>query len=92
MNRMIPALTAALLTAPAFAQFDFAPTQHLTVGSQPGGVATGDFDGDGDIDLATGLRFPDRVLILLNDGAGGFTARTVDSVSESLGARGSRGG
>ncbi|MBT8486045.1 MAG: VCBS repeat-containing protein, partial [Phycisphaerae bacterium] len=66
-----------LLAAPAAAQFDFAPTLSVPVGPQPGGVATGDLDGDGDVDLATGIRFPDRVVVMLNDGKGGFAAGPV---------------
>lgn len=74
MQRLAPACISALLAStPALAQFDFAPTAQIEVGPQPGGVATGDLNGDGHIDLATGVRFPDRVVIMLGDGAGGFT-------------------
>ncbi len=74
MKILAPSFVLALAAAtPALAQFNFAPTMQVPVGAQPGGVATGDFDGDGDIDIATGSRFPDRVVIMLNDGAGGFT-------------------
>ena len=73
MNRLVYTALALAIATPALAQFDFAPTTQVAVGPQPGGVATGDFDGDGDVDLATGIRFPDRVVVMLNDGAGGFT-------------------
>ncbi len=75
-SRLIPVLTgiaSGLLAAPTYGQFVFAPTNDVSAGPQPGGAAVGDLDGDGDIDIATGIRFPDRVIILLNDGNGGFT-------------------
>jgi hypothetical protein len=72
--RPIAPLLALALATPAIAQFTFEPTLQLSVGAQPGGVATGDLDGDGDIDVATGVRFTDAVVIMLNDGSGGFTA------------------
>jgi len=62
-----------LLAVPTYGQFVFNATVNVAAGPQPGGAAVGDLDGDGDIDLATGIRFPDRVIILLNDGNGGFT-------------------
>lgn len=78
MRHLLPTVGLGLaLATPTFAQFAFAPTASVPVGSQPGGVATGDIDGDGDIDLATGIRFPDRVIVMLNDGAGAFTAGPV---------------
>ena len=72
-SRLITVLTViagGLLAAPTYGQFDFDPTVNVNVGPEPGGAAVGDLDGDGDIDLATGIRFPDRVIILLNDGDG----------------------
>jgi hypothetical protein len=66
-----------LATAPAFGQFKFLPTQSVPAGPQPGGAAVGDLDGDGDLDLATGIQFPDRVQIMTNDGAGSFSQATV---------------
>ncbi len=76
--RHIP-MTVAAVAAPmlfcssfAVAQFTFAPTINYNAGAQPGGAATGDLDGDGDVDLATGVRFPSRVAILINDGTGAF--------------------
>jgi hypothetical protein len=66
-------LLAALCAAPAYGQFTFAPTVNIAAGPQPGGAAVGDLDGDSDRDLATGIQFPDRVMVMLNDGAGGFT-------------------
>ena len=70
---VLTVITGGLLAAPTYGQFNFDSTVNFNAGPQPGGAAVGDLDGDGDIDLATGIRFPDRVIILLNDGNGGFT-------------------
>ena len=57
MKRLNRSATLALaLASPALAQFDFAPTAPVAVGPQPGGVATGDLDGDGDTDLVASRR------------------------------------
>ena len=75
-SQLIPLLTviaSGLLAAPTYGQFQFNPTDNVSAGPQPGGAAVGDLDGDGDIDLATGIRFSDRMVILLNDGDGGYT-------------------
>lgn len=43
----------------------------IPVGIYAGGLASGDFDRDGDVDLATGFKY--WLSIRLNDGAGAFT-------------------
>jgi FG-GAP-like repeat len=50
--------------------------QEPTPGQQPGarGVAAGDFDGDGAIDVAYVSQATDSLGVLLGDGAGGFAA------------------
>jgi hypothetical protein len=50
-------------------------TDFLT-GSVPFSVATGDFNGDGKLDLAVANSNSDTVSILLGTGAGGFGAKT----------------
>jgi len=45
--------------------------QTFSAGIYAGGLASGDFDGDGDIDLATGFKY--SLSIRMNDGAGNFT-------------------
>lgn len=67
-------LTSIGFVAPmAQAQFTVDPAQNVFVGTQPSGVAAGDFDNDGDIDLATTVDNPDRIVVLLNNGAGSYS-------------------
>jgi hypothetical protein len=42
------------------------------VGDAPLGIATGDFNGDGEIDLATADLLSNSVSVLLGNGIGGF--------------------
>jgi VCBS repeat-containing protein len=74
-----PALLAALLLAPsALAQtpVEFDPPTYLSAGNSPVSVATGDFNGDDDPDLAVANRFSSDVSVLLGGPAGGFTGPT----------------
>ena len=50
----------------------FSPAASLPVGGSPQAVVTGDFNGDGHLDLATANPDADTVSVLLGDGAGGF--------------------
>ena len=52
------------------AAFSFDPAVHSAVGNRPSGIATGDFNGDGMVDVATTSGNPDTIDILLNDGSG----------------------
>lgn len=52
----------------------FSPVASLPVGTNPQAVATGDFNGDGRLDLATANAGGDSVSVLLGDGGGGFGA------------------
>lgn len=63
----------ALAAAPATAQFGFTTTGY-PVGPTPDATAVGDFDGDGDFDLAVTNDAPDKVSILFNNGNGTFSA------------------
>ncbi len=69
----LPALVALGVAGTAAAQVDFDPGIAVTMGTEPSGAAFGDFDADGDLDLATTVDGPDRIQLALNDGAGGFT-------------------
>ncbi|MFN0009034.1 MAG: FG-GAP repeat domain-containing protein [Planctomycetota bacterium] len=62
-----------LAAAPASAQFGFTTTGY-PVGPTPDAAAVGDFDNDGDLDLAVTNDAPDKVSILFNGGNGTFSA------------------
>jgi|GEM_PF-4669412 len=70
-----------LLAAAAFGgvasarALDFDHSEYA-VGQSPRGVALGDLDKDGDLDLVTANWSPDTVSVLLGDGDGGFDTRT----------------
>ncbi len=61
----------------AAAQFSLDPAVSYAIGTEPSGVATGDFDGDMDIDIATTTDGPDKVSILLNNGSGGYVPGSI---------------
>ena len=66
-------------TGPSF----FSGGANLNVASFPDSVAVGDFNGDGNHDLANGNRGSGTVSISLGDGAGGFTAAPAATVGPS---------
>ena len=49
----------------------------VAAGTRPVAVALADFDGDGDLDIAVTSNNTNTVSILLNNGAGAFTAAAV---------------
>ena len=49
------------------------PNGLLSTGLAPIGIAHGDFNGDGNVDLAVGNSSDSTVTVLLGDGKGGFT-------------------
>ncbi len=53
----------------------FAPPDFYPVDRDTWWIATGDFDGDGALDLVTSSTFTEQVIVLLNDGSGGFSNR-----------------
>jgi hypothetical protein len=65
-------IAAAGLSAAALGVISVDPPTNVAVGTNPSGVAAGDFDGDGDRDLVTTIDGPDSVAVLLNDGSGAY--------------------
>jgi hypothetical protein len=84
----ISALTAALacalcaIAAPA-AAITFGPGSAFGIGTQPGGIVSADFNGDGVPDLAVTNEHDNTVSILLANGSGGFTQGAVIGVGSS---------
>ena len=76
-QKMIVILSAAALLPATFAAVTLDPPTHYGVGQRPSGVAIGDFNGDGWPDLATTTDTVDKVEILINDGAGSYSAGPV---------------
>jgi len=54
--------------------FTAAPGKPFVVGRSPGSVAVGDFNADGNLDLAVADSDDNNVTVLLGDGTGGFSA------------------
>src|SRR5581483_11473559 len=67
-----------LKTAPvsASAKASFAAAANFSVGSQPGGVAVADFNGDGKPDFVTPSNLTNNITVRLGNGAGGFGPAT----------------
>ncbi|MFK7962078.1 MAG: FG-GAP repeat domain-containing protein [Phycisphaerales bacterium] len=68
----VAAVTLFGAATPAFAAITINPATDVLLGIEPSGVAFGDFDNDGDMDIATTVDGPDRIAIALNNGAGAF--------------------
>jgi len=52
---------------------NFVSADTVMVRNEPSSITAGDWDGDGDLDLAVVNSFTDNVMVLLNDGSGGFS-------------------
>lgn len=70
------AFTADVMALPYYEAPDYA------VGSRPYGVVTGDFNLDGNLDLATANQFGGSVSVLLGNGDGTFQAAVAYSTGE----------
>jgi hypothetical protein len=78
-------LVAAIGPA-AHAQVTIGGIGVVATGTNPDGVAFGDFTGDGLVDLATAIDGPDRLQILVGDGLGGFVAGPTTPIGAGAGA------
>ncbi len=81
LRRLLLILPAATLLgidgSTARAQITFAPQVPYSTapaGLRPNGIAAGDLDGDGDLDLVTADVNSDTASVLLNDGSGAFVS------------------
>ncbi|MEQ8765412.1 MAG: VCBS repeat-containing protein [Planctomycetota bacterium] len=77
MHRTTWALTFTSMTlglfASANAQLQFSGPTSYAAGTRPEAAALGDFDGDGDRDIAVTSDLPDRILVYSNNGNGTFS-------------------
>jgi hypothetical protein len=62
----------------------FDPVASFSVGGSPQAVMTGDFNGDGHLDLATANPAASTISVLLGDGRGGF-GTAIDSLGSAYG-------
>jgi VCBS repeat-containing protein len=70
--------TALAGTAMALVQVSFGPVANVGVGDGPASVAVGDFNGDGNADLAVANQLANTVSVLVGSAGGGFTRQTPD--------------
>jgi VCBS repeat-containing protein len=75
---LVPTALAGAALAQAQAQVSFGPAANVTVGDGPASVAVGDFNGDGNPDLAVANQLSSTVSVLLGSAGGGFTRQTPD--------------
>ena len=68
------------ISNPANACFNVVDIVNTGTGTGPSSLITGDFDGDGDLDLATILNSIGSISILKNNGSGAFTQTSTVSV------------
>lgn len=81
--------TCWLLRNDGAAHFTLDSTTELSIGTNFEGIAAGDLDADGDLDLMfSGPILEDHQNVLINDGSGHFTLRLVPSVSSNTQALG----
>jgi len=69
----LAATAAFLVGGTASSQIGFAPKVDYPIASTPDQIAIGDWDGDGDLDLASTCDAPERVAFHFNDGNGVYT-------------------
>lgn len=78
------AVAMATLSASAAAQITFDTPISYYCGDEPGDIALGDYDADGDLDLATALRSPARLSVLRNLGDGTFDLPEFTNLASAL--------
>lgn len=78
------ALLAALLAAPASAQFEWSAPADYPASRFGSAVAAGDVDGDGYADVVLASAIGGTVEILYGDGAGGFRAGALATIGTTV--------
>jgi hypothetical protein len=79
-------LAAGAVASTASAQVSFGARTDLPTAQRPSGLASADFTGDGLVDLAVVVDTNDRILVMVGDGAGNFTAGPVSFLGSGIGA------
>ena len=81
---LLQARSGVVIGVPFCSLSGFAPPRTYTPPNFDAiSVTTGDFNGDGRPDIATGASAPGGISVLLNDGAGGFGLPTIYSIFAS---------
>jgi VCBS repeat-containing protein len=75
---LVPTALAGTAMAQAQPQVSFGPTANVATGDGPASVAVGDFNGDGNPDLAVANQLTSTVSVLLGSAGGSFTRQTPD--------------
>ena len=75
---LVPTTLAGTAMAQAQAQVSFGLVANVATGDGPASVAVGDFNADGNPDLAVANQLANTVSVLLGSAGGGFTRQTPD--------------
>jgi hypothetical protein len=75
---LVPTALAGTAMAQAQAQVSFGLAANVATGDGPASVAVGDFNGDGNPDLAVANQLANTVSVLLGSAGGGFIRQTPD--------------
>ncbi len=75
---LVPTALAGTAAAEAAAQVSFGLAANVATGDGPASVAVGDFNGDGNPDLAVANELARTVSVLLGSAGGSFTRQTPD--------------
>jgi VCBS repeat-containing protein len=75
---LVPTALAGTAMAQAQTQVSFGPAANVATGDGPASVAVGDFNGDGNPDLAVANQLTNTVSVLLGSTGGSFTRQTPD--------------
>jgi len=65
--------TVTIFLGDGTGNFTAAPASPIPIGNQPEAIVTGDFNNDGNLDIATANYGDDTVTLLLGNGDGTFT-------------------